>query len=244
MTLRADGGGGALVSGTTPISGGTDKQILFNDGGVVSGDSQFLWNKTANAITSDNAFSGAIRLDSAAVEFGRIGSMATILGAVGDYGTGSDGMFVRQAGGYHFGSGASANTTVDTSLLRAAAKVVGFSASSGAGGTFRAVATSPAQITSNQDNYNPGGSSYFQRWNTDASRNITGMTFSAAQVDGQAHVIVNVGTQDIVLKHQTTSTAANQFLNSTGADITLTANQAADAWYDGTSVRWRVFKRN
>ena len=153
-------------------------------------------------------------------------------------------MFVRQAGGYHFASGASANTTVDTSLLRAAAKVVGFSASSGAGATFRAVATSPAQIASNQDNYNPGGSSYFQRWNTDASRNITGMTFTAAQVDGQAHVIVNVGAQDIVLKHQTTSAAANQFLSSTGADITLTANQAADVLYDGTNSRWRVFKRN
>lgn len=244
MTLRADGGGSSVVSGTTPISSGIDKQILFNDGGVVSGDSQFLWDKTANALTSDNAFSGAINLNAAAVEFCRRASMSTVLGSAGDYGTGPDGMFVRQAGGYHFASGASANTTVDTSLLRAAAKVLGFSAASGAGATFRAVATSSAQITASQDNYNPGGSSYFQRWNTDASRNVTGLTFTAAQVDGQAHVIVNVGAQDIVLKHQTTSTAANQFLNSTGADITLTANQAADVVYDGTTSRWRVFKRN
>ena len=29
--------------------------------------------------------------------------------------------------------------------------------------------------------------SYFQRWNTDAARNITGMTFTATQVDGQCH---------------------------------------------------------
>ncbi len=136
---------------------------------------------------------------------------------------------------------------IDTALYRATAKVVSFEASStqgGTPGTWRAIATSPAQITANQDNYNPGGASYFQRWNSDASRNVTGLTFTAAQVDGQCHLIVNVGAQDIVLKEQTTSTAANQFLNSTGADITLSAKQAADVIYDATVSRWRVFKRN
>jgi hypothetical protein len=63
-------------------------------------------------------------------------------------------------------------------------------------------------------------------------------------VDGQTHVIVNVGSFDIVLKHDTTSTAANRFLNTTGADITLTAGQQAACWYDSTTARWRVSKRN
>ena len=45
MTLRADGGGGGILSGSTPISGGADTQVLFNDGGVVGGNSNFLFIK-------------------------------------------------------------------------------------------------------------------------------------------------------------------------------------------------------
>jgi hypothetical protein len=113
------------------------------------------------------------------------------------------------------------------------------------GGTLAAKPTSPAQITSNQNNYNPGTPSLYLRLNTDVSRSITGLVFSTIQVDGQTHVIVNVGSADIVLKHQdASSTAGNRFLNSSGADITLTANQIADVWYDATTARWRVTKRN
>lgn len=127
----------------------------------------------------------------------------------------------------------------------AAAKVIGLTDGSTSGGTYAAKATSPSQITSNQNDYNPGGSGLYQRWNTDASRNITGLAFTAAQADGQTHVIVNVGSQSIVLANESaSSTAANRFHNSTGADITLSANQEADCWYDGTTARWRITKRN
>src|SRR5262245_61665923 len=132
----------------------------------------------------------------------------------------------------------------DTGLFRDAPGVLGLNNGTTGGGTIRAIANPPAQITANQDNYNPGGTADFQRWSTDASRNITGMTFSTTQLDGQQHLICNVGAQNIVLQHQVTSTAANQFLNSTAADITLAATQCADAIYDGTTSRWRVFKRN
>jgi hypothetical protein len=110
------------------------------------------------------------------------------------------------------------------------------------GGTFATKPASPAQITSNQNDYNPGVS-FFLRLSSDASRNVTGL--SVSQFEGEAHLIVNVGSNDIVLKHQDAgSTAANRFLCSTGADITLTAGQAADVLYDPTTTRWRVFKRN
>lgn len=106
--------------------------------------------------------------------------------------------------------------------------------------TYSAVANSPSQITSNQNNYTAGADrSYFQRWSTDASRNITGLSLS--QIDGQAHRIVNVGSTNIVLVHQSgSSTAGNRFLCTTGADITLSANQEADLIYDATTARWRV----
>lgn len=62
---------------------------------------------------------------------------------------------------------------------------------------------------------------------------------------GAFRMIINVGSNNIVLKHEdANSTAANRFLNSTGADITLSANQAADLYYDEQNTRWRVFKRN
>lgn len=102
---------------------------------------------------------------------------------------------------------------------------------------------SPPQITSSQNNFNPGPPALYQRWLTDASRNVTGLLFSAAAVDGQTHYIWNIGTQNIVLTNQdAASTAANRFLNTTGADITLSANQMALCVYDLTTARWRTSK--
>lgn len=113
------------------------------------------------------------------------------------------------------------------------------------GQTFSSKPTTPTQITANQNDYNPGGTSMYLRLSTDASRNVTGLTFTAAQIDGQTHVIINVGAQPVVLVNESaSSTAANRFHTTTGADITLSADQEASVWYDGTTARWRVSKRN
>lgn len=104
----------------------------------------------------------------------------------------------------------------------------------------------PAQITSNQNNYNPGQQAYRIDLQTDASRDVTGLVFtSPAQINGEKHLIYNAGAQNVVLKNQSaSSTAANRFACSTGADITLAAGQAADIEYIGSAQRWAVFKRN
>lgn len=119
------------------------------------------------------------------------------------------------------------------------------------GATFTFPRDTRTQITSDQNDYSLGTSiSYFQRLSSDASRNITGLKITAdglgnTQQDGQVHFLVNVGSNNIVLVHESaSSTAANRFKNSTGADITLSANQAADVIYDGAASRWLVFKRN
>lgn len=126
-------------------------------------------------------------------------------------------------------------------LVQAATAVVGLTNGSSSGGTFASVATSPSQITADQNNYNPGGSSFLQRWSTDASRQITGLVFTSAQVSGQKHEIWNVGSFDIVLVHQSaSSTAANRFINSSAANYTLTPGQGATLTYDATTSRWRV----
>jgi hypothetical protein len=258
MTLRADGGAqlGAdntwtgqqtFAAGTITSSKPVTITQTWNNAGVVFTGFKIDITTTAHDATSmflELLDGGSSRF--AIDHFGQIsGQNGGIRYNNFDLTQGGDWMKLLSIASYQWSSSSSnIGAAADTLIARAAAKVISIEAASSTGGTFRAIATTPAQITVDQDNYNPGGSSYFQRWSSDASRNVTGLTFTAAQVDGQTHLIVNVGAQDIVLKEQTTSTAANQFLNSTGADITLSAKQAADVIYDGTSARWRVFKRN
>src|SRR5262245_18219763 len=51
MTLRSPGVA-AVVSGSTPIAGGTDTQVLFNDAAVVSGADGLTYYKTATLLTN------------------------------------------------------------------------------------------------------------------------------------------------------------------------------------------------
>lgn len=99
---------------------------------------------------------------------------------------------------------------------------------------------SPAQITANQNDYNPTGLSTASvlRLNTDASRNLTSL---AGGADGRVLLILNVGSNNLVLKDDdgSTGTAANRFALS--GDVTLAGDQGAIIWYDSTSSRWRIF---
>lgn len=152
---------------------------------------------------------------------------------------GSIGVLIRNVGFYGWASGSinSSSITADSALGRAAAAVVQVNNGSTGAGTFSSAANTPAQITADQNNYAPGVG-LFQRWSSDASRNVTGL---AAGQAGQIAFIWNVGSFDIVLIHESaSSTAANRFTNSGGADITLAANRCAFAQYDATSSRWRV----
>ena len=95
----------------------------------------------------------------------------------------------------------------------------------------------PAQITANQNNYNPTGLSTARTMtiNSDASRDITGL---AAQADGRVITIINNGSQNIVFKNQNGgSSAANQFACPGAVDFTLNQFDTAEleyiasAWY-------------
>jgi hypothetical protein len=96
---------------------------------------------------------------------------------------------------------------------------------------------SPTQIAANTDDYAPTNlaTSSVLRLTTDASRNLTGITGGA---DGRILLLMNVGSNNLVLKDESTSTAANRF--SFGADVTLGAKQSVLIWYDATSSRWRL----
>lgn len=79
----------------------------------------------------------------------------------------------------------------------------------------------PSQITSNQDNYDPGDYDYL-RLTSDASRNISG--FSGG-VNGRVLYLMNGGTQNIVLLHNSGLSVAGNGIRCPGAaSYTMTPN--------------------
>lgn len=111
---------------------------------------------------------------------------------------------------------------------------------SNTGALFFSGAVSPAQITGNQNDYNPTDFHNFAnvRLSSDASRDITGF---GAPVAGEFKVVHNVGSFDIVFKNSDAgSAAANRF--ALNADFTLKADQSTIFWYDPTSSRWRAIQ--
>jgi hypothetical protein len=97
---------------------------------------------------------------------------------------------------------------------------------------------SPAQITANQNDYNPAGlaNATILRLSTDAARNVTGLQGGLA---GRPILIINTGAFDLVLKDADAgSTAANRF--DIGGDLLLATKQGCALVYDATSSRWRL----
>lgn len=97
----------------------------------------------------------------------------------------------------------------------------------------------PAQLTGNADNYNPTGlaGASVLRMSTNASRNLTGIQGGAA---GRIMLLGNVGSNNLVLVHDATSTAANRFSLPGAANLTLLPGEWTMLRYDSTLSRWTV----
>lgn len=123
-TSSSSSGGGitSLTMGTTPITGGADTQVLFNDGGVVSSDSGFVFNKTTNVLTLDG------------------GAVFNEAGADSDFrieGDAEPNMFVVDAGTDHIGIGTATTDGGATVTIQPKAGQVHFALKDN-GGTNRA----------------------------------------------------------------------------------------------------------
>jgi len=94
-------------------------------------------------------------------------------------------------------------------------------------------AVSPAQITGNTNDWNPGVGS-FVRMTSDATYNLTGIL---AGVDGQIKTIVNVGGFAMTFISGSGSSAAANRMELGGS---RTVNQSITLQYDATSSRWRL----
>jgi len=163
-------------------------------------------------------------------------------GQVVELGLGSSGQALLSNGASaapSWGSAGSNSASDLTTGTLAAARIGAHASSHQTGGSDAVtnVVVSPSQITGNQNDYSPGTGDIV-RLSSDAARNITGITAGSS---GDVRVLVNVGSFTITLVHQSTSsTAANRFLVSFGADYLLAANAAAVIVYDATTSRWRV----
>lgn len=138
-------------------------------------------------------------------------------------------------------------STTGTAINTAGTGVFGTVSASNLNGTSLTVAgttavtsdISTSLISANTDNWSPtgiNGASVVQI-STDASRNLTGIV---GGFDGRLMSLVNTGSNNVVLKNNTTSTAANRFLTPSADDVTLTPNAALLLQYDATASRWRI----
>jgi hypothetical protein len=99
---------------------------------------------------------------------------------------------------------------------------------------------SPAQITANQNDYSPANGLNATTWrlNSDAPRTLTGI---AAGFSQQPLVLVNTGSFNIILAHNSgSSVAGNRFSVPIGQNYSLVAGSSIVLQYDLGSSVWRV----
>ena len=95
--------------------------------------------------------------------------------------------------------------------------------------------TTAAQITSNQNNYDPSDYGVL-RLSSDAARTITGLS---GGVKGRLLRIFNVGSYAITLSNQSaSSSAANRFNFSNAQDAVIAPGSNVALYYDSTQSRW------
>lgn len=97
---------------------------------------------------------------------------------------------------------------------------------------------SPAALSAGNNNNYDAGEARVLRLSADAAGStLTGITKGW---EGRRIQIVNVSANSLTVAHSTASSAVNQFVSPTGADVVLGQNDAAEALYDDTSDRWRI----
>ena len=102
---------------------------------------------------------------------------------------------------------------------------------------------SPAQLTSDQDNYNPTGFDVASTIRISGDNGIRAITSLAAQTTGEKKTFLNIGSFPIYFAGEhPDGTAANRIILS--GDFVLMPNQSVTLIYDGTSSRWRITDEN
>ena len=233
------GGNIILEPGAQATTGGNGFVIVRQPGGA-SGKDLSIYHDGTNASIVSN--SGALRLFQAGNRIMYTGNgFATF---TGDYLGNNDWVSIGggNANGINISSG-----QLSLGVNKGVLVVANSAYDTTVGASFAFVPSTPAAITSSQNNYVLTGSA-FQRLNCTTASDITGIAppTGGAHFAGRMIRLVNVGTQTLTLDHNNAgSTAANRMFVSTGADKALAVNAWADLVYDATNngsgaAGWRV----
>ena len=227
-------------AGTAVFNVNNSGQVFFGETGG-SDPSTFLMFGGSSTLTNMLRLKGSGQADlvvqsvtTPGVGSVRVGSSDTTTSGMVLSTRNGDCLALTSAGRALFGTGSTGGTGLPTDDSVGIIQCAGLIKGTG----FYSAPVTPAQITADQNNYAPTVGE-FQRWSSDASRNVTGLV---AGQSGERREVWNVGSNNIVLQHENaSSTAANRFATSTAADLTLAAGKCAVMRYDGTSSRWRVY---
>ncbi|HZP68384.1 MAG TPA: hypothetical protein VFB29_00455 [Pseudolabrys sp.] len=217
--------GGAL-SGTAPvaISAGGAISITGAAGQVLAGASPAFTatptlgaSGTLGSVTMGNATSGLLTVQPVT---GALGSNTLSLPAVTDT--------------------VVARTTTDTLTNKTVSAGIFTGLEDHQGAVKFSTQSQPAQITVDQNDYNPSSvvcsTTTTLLINSNAARNITGL---AGPASGCEMALINNGAFTITLKEQSASSAAANRFN-TGGDISLVPSGGVLLRYDGNASRWRL----
>ena len=104
-------------------------------------------------------------------------------------------------------------------------------------GSATASTGTPTTIAANQNNYTLPTGADIVRVSSSATYTITGIV----AVTGTVIMLANVGSFDVRLSHESTSsTAANRITTATGLDVVIAPNDSLTIVYDAVSARWRT----
>ena len=109
--------------------------------------------------------------------------------------------------------------------------------------TFCYRASTPSQITSNQNNY-ALGNPFWKRLSSDAERTITGFQIDfGSSSNGETHLLTNVGSFNIIIAHQSASSSgSNRVVCPQSTDMLLAPGEEVFLIWDPTTDRWRAVK--
>lgn len=222
-TGNTTGGAVTIAGGRGGSGGGAGGAVSFTGGAALSGNNAGGASSVTGGAAVGSGTGGAASLTGGAggSSNGAGGPVTIAGGAAGA--TNANGGSLTLRGGALAGTGANG------------AVIVGDSNTSG----VQFGTASPAQLTGNVTDYTGTNDCMYARLTSDASRTINTI---AGQAAGRRLVLVNIGSQNIVLLNDdgATGTAAMRILTHTGANYTIAGKQCVELYYDGTSKRWRT----
>lgn len=96
-------------------------------------------------------------------------------------------------------------------------------------------------LSADSHNYNPGGNQPLWLMNLSTDRVLTGIALTTTPVDGQTHLLVNIGNGVCHLRHDdTNSVAGNRFAGPNAANVDLVTGAAVWLVRDASISRWRI----